>query len=98
MMPRRWLLLCIGALGMLLLVSTVQARPPAAPSADSYELTWATWDGGGGTVSSADGVYTLAATAGQYDAGSPINGYTLDGGFWYGADLHRSIFLPITVR
>ena len=47
-----------------------------------YDLSWWTVDGGG-TTSGTGGVYALAGTIGQPDAGTLSGGaYTLDGGFW----------------
>jgi hypothetical protein len=83
---------------LVVLIVPAQAHPQAAPADDTYDLTWYTLDGGGGTLVSADGVYSLSATAGQPDAGSPTNGYTLDGGFWFGADPNRSLYLPAILR
>lgn len=40
----------------------------SAPSVTSFDLTWSTIDGGGGT--STGGAYTLNATIGQPDAGT----------------------------
>jgi hypothetical protein len=52
-----------------------------AQSGGSYDLSWSTLDGGGGT--SRSGSYTLSSTIGQLDAGSMGGGnYTLSGGFW----------------
>src|SRR5438045_6444519 len=48
----------------------------------SYDLSWSTIDGGGGTFSTG-GSYSLGGTIGQPDAGSMSGGaYTLTGGFW----------------
>lgn len=51
----------------------------------SYDLTWNTIDGGGGT--SIGGSFELSGTIGQPDASSVAmtgNGYELTGGFWPG--------------
>src|SRR5215475_6727025 len=49
--------------------------------AQTYSIDWFTIDGGGGT--STGGVYSVAGTIGQSDAGHLSGGnYTLDGGFW----------------
>jgi hypothetical protein len=46
-----------------------------------YQIDWHTIDGGGG--SSTGGVYTVAGTIGQPDAGQMSGGnYSLTGGFW----------------
>ena len=52
-----------------------------AVHAQNYAIDWSSIDGGGGT--STGGVYTVAATIGQPDAGAVSGGnYTLEGGFW----------------
>ncbi|MFG0307351.1 MAG: GC-type dockerin domain-anchored protein [Phycisphaerales bacterium JB040] len=53
-------------------------------SAQPYEITWYTIDGGGGT--SSGGTYSLSGTIGQPDAAPPISGgtYTVEPGFWPG--------------
>jgi len=49
----------------------------------SYDLSWNTMDGGGGTATG--GTYSLSGTVGQCDAGVLSGGtYTLAGGFWGG--------------
>jgi hypothetical protein len=49
--------------------------------AQSYDISWYTIDGGGGT--STGGVYSVSGTIGQPDAGHLSGGnYTIDGGFW----------------
>ena len=67
----------------------------------SYNLSWWTVDGGGGT-SSGDG-YTLNATLGQADAGtlSTGGGYTLASGFWHGGVAVSPLtmmYLPLLVK
>jgi hypothetical protein len=52
-----------------------------ASHAQSYDISWYTIDGGGGT--STGGVYSVSGTIGQPDAGHLSGGsYTIDGGFW----------------
>jgi len=54
-----------------------------AQSDGSFDLSWNTVDGGGGT--SSGGSYELSGTIGQPDAGTLSGGsYTLLGGFWGG--------------
>src|SRR5881397_2771981 len=66
------ILACLGATGI--------AR------AQSYDLSWNTIDGGGGT--STGGTFTLSGTIGQPDAQTPPvmagGTFTLAGGFWAG--------------
>jgi hypothetical protein len=57
-------------------------------SAGTYDLSWFTIDGGGGT--SVDGLLALSGTIGQPDANPDVpaltgGGYKLTGGFWAGA-------------
>jgi hypothetical protein len=54
-----------------------------AQTGGPYDLTWNTFDGGGGT--SAGGVFSVTGTIGQHDATVMMaNGgnFTLAGGFW----------------
>ena len=92
MKPRLVFLL---VLALLLLVSGT------ALAAGSYDLSWWTADGGGGT-SSGNG-YTLNGTLGQPDAGAIASGggYTLAGGFWHGgvaASLEMQVYLPLLTK
>jgi hypothetical protein len=93
----------LAALLVLLLMSVVAAknsRPITAPQAD-YDLSWWTVDGGGGTLTNS--TYSLSGTVGQAEAGAALenNGYTLVGGYWYGAgkEVQRyELYLPSVIR
>jgi len=62
------------------------ALTASSQSAEPYELTWSTIDGGGGT--SSGGPYSLTGTIGQPDAAYSSGGnYELLGGFWPGGPL-----------
>lgn len=91
----------IIAVFLVTLQSGQGAFTALAQTSPTYDLSWNTIDGGGGTSTSAGGVYTLSGTIGQPDAGtlsSPGGTYTLNGGFWGGVlDLSR-IFLPVIMR
>ena len=65
-----------------------------------YELSWYTLDGGGTMPGGrTGGSYSLGGTIGQPDAGTLSGGgYTLNGGFWGGAALNYSIYLPLVVK
>ncbi len=54
------------------------------PLGPSFDLSWNTIDGGGGT--STGGGFELAGTIGQHDAGPVMTGgrFALLGGFWAG--------------
>jgi hypothetical protein len=71
---------------------------PAAPLAAGYDLTWYTIDAGGGTNN--NGGYALAGTIGQPDSGNALSsaGYTLRGGFWFGAVMEQRIYLPLVLK
>lgn len=91
---RRWALLAW--------VMLLAAVPVLAQSGGSYDLSWATVDGGGGTVSTG-GAYSLVGTVGQPDAGLLTGGpYALGGGFWGGGAvpvaLDYPVFLPLLMR
>ncbi len=66
----------------LLLAGSLLVLATALPaSAQSYDLSWFTIDGGGGISTGGD--YTLVGTIGQPDAGILSGGpYTITGGFW----------------
>jgi len=70
---------------MILTLAPLLAALLSAPalldqSGGSYDLSWSTIDGGGGT--STGGVYSVSGTIGQPDAGPTMSGgnYALDGG------------------
>src|SRR5262245_22431306 len=72
------------AAGLLVLsvVSAVLVSFVYGQVGGSFDLSWSTADGGGGT-SSTGGSFSLSGTAGQPHAGRAAGGaYTLDGGFW----------------
>jgi hypothetical protein len=85
--------LLLVALACLLAVSAALAA-----TGDEYDLSWWTVDGGG-TTCNLGGGYALGSTAGQPDAGVlGDGGYTLTGGFWGGAMLRYSVYLPLVAR
>jgi hypothetical protein len=89
----------ILVLGMLILL--ILSLSGFALAAGSYDLSWWTVDGGGGT-SSGNG-YTLNGTLGQPDAGTVASGggYTLAGGYWHGGAVTRvemKVYLPQVVK
>jgi len=55
---------------------------PALGLSQHYAIDWHKIAGGGGT--STGGVYAVAGTIGQHDAGGPMQGgnYSVTGGFW----------------
>ncbi len=68
---------------LLLLTALALVAPGAvrAQSGGPYDLSWNTFDGGGG--SSSAGAYALSGTIAQADAGRLAGGvYALSGGFW----------------
>jgi len=68
--------------GILLLLTLTTA--PISSFANEFEIDWWTLDSGG-TLSSAQGQWTLAGTFGQWDAADQgaISGvWFLEGGFW----------------
>ena len=82
--------------GILFLTLLIILTLAATTQAHSYDITWWTVDGGGGT--STGGGYTLSGTIGQPDAGTMTGGgYTLAGGFW-GPDQLRMIYLPLIMK
>ena len=88
-------LICLALL-VLVALAVLLAVPILAQAGGGYDLTWNSFDGGGGTSSS--GGYTLSGSLGQPDASLASGaGYTLSGGFWQAAD-GPSLFLPIIQR
>ena len=65
------------------LATIAMALVASAAAAQPYTIAWSSIDAGG-TTSGAGGTFTLAATAGQPDAGGPFAGdpFVLHGGFW----------------
>jgi hypothetical protein len=85
------------AIIILLTGSTLLAHSESA----GLVLYWWTVDGGGGTLS--DASYSLSGTVGQAEAGAALEGYgyTLTGGYWYGAgeEVERyELYLPSVIR
>jgi hypothetical protein len=67
----------------------------------SYDLSWWTLDGGGGSSSGVN--YVLDGTAGQPDPGPVLSGgnYNLEGGFWGGGLSGTTVFniyVPLVFR
>ena len=86
------LLLAVACLGL------TNSGGASLATTSSYDLSWWTVDGGGGTLTG-DGPYTLSGTAGQPEA-AVWSGetYTLAGGFWGGALGGYAVYLPLVLR
>ena len=66
---------------LLLLWASLLFSSTTIVTAQTYDLSWHTIAGGGGT--STGGAYTVSGTIGQADAGNLAGGaYSLTGGFW----------------
>jgi hypothetical protein len=78
-----------------LLGAFATASASAGPSGGGYDLSWNTFDGGGGTSTGAGG-WSLTGTIGQHDAGATMTGggFSLTGGFWPGASTGGSAPCP----
>ena len=65
---------------------TITAALAQQSGPGTFDLSWHTIDGGGG--SSSGGVFELAGTIGQPDSGGPMTGGTIEllGGFWPGSN------------
>ena len=88
---------------MVVAVFLLAASAVLGQTEPDYDLTWWTVDGGGTMVSaSADGLYELAGTIGQPDAGLMSDAgerYTLRGGFETGGGAAtEEIYLPLVLR
>ena len=68
----------------ILIVCVVSMIFAVPASAQPYEISWYTIDGGGGT--SSGGGFELSGTIGQHDAGATLSAgaFELAGGFWSG--------------
>ncbi len=68
----------------VLAIAFIAGTAALAPSGPSFDLSWHTVDGGGGT--STGGGFELTGTVGQPDAGVVMTGgsFELIGGFWAG--------------
>jgi len=85
-------------LGAVLLLALLLAGGVAlAQTGGPYDLTWHTFDGGGGAMSG--GPYALSGTIGQADAAVMTGGpYTLYGGFWDGGSPSGAvIYTPLVL-
>ena len=92
-----WTMLVLALVGLALAMNGATAT---AQSGGTYDLTWNSIDGGGGTVTG--DAYTLDGTIGQSDAGSLSGGsYTLNGGYWFAATsvlLDQFVYLPLVLK
>ncbi len=81
---------------LLMVVGAFEAHAGPGPGpgpGNVYDLSWHTFDGGGG-VSTGDG-YVLAGTIAQPDAGAMASAeFTLQGGFWPGTGVVVVIVCP----
>jgi len=93
---RFWLGILIGGLLGFVLLSMVSATL-AAPTPTTYDLSWNTISGGGGTSFTTAGNYSLGGTIGQSATG-PLSGgsYNLNSGFWQMGNF--SVYLPIVLK
>ena len=85
----------LALLALLATVGVLYASPNA------LQIAWWTVDSGGDTLST--GKYSLSGTVGQAEAGAALenNGYTLVGGYWYGAGeevVRYELYLPSVIR
>jgi hypothetical protein len=94
----------IGIVGLIVMlaeatINGVQAQSSGAlAQQSSYSIEWYTIDGGG-SMNSSGGSYSLGGSIGQPDAGSMGSGsYQLNGGFWGGASINYSIYLPLVLK
>jgi hypothetical protein len=99
---KRLIILLPIVLVLLIGITTANAQrtnDPSAPHSGAstalstgYDLSWYTIDGGGAT-------FSTGGSIGQPDAGSMSGGsYQLNGGFWSGATISYTIYLPLTLK
>ncbi len=87
----------LGIGAVVLLALLLAGGVALAQTSDSYDLTWNTFDGGGGAMTG--GPYSLSGTIGQADAAVMTGGsYTLQGGFWDGGSPSGAvIYTPLVL-
>jgi hypothetical protein len=67
----------------ILTLAALAAGPATAGEANPFAIDWFTFDGGGGTSSSAGGEFSVQGTVGQPDPQTASGGvFSLQGGFW----------------
>ena len=73
---------CKALIGLLTAVGGLVLSAGISAQAQSFDMSWHTIDGGGGT--STGGAFSVSGTIGQPDAGEVLYGgpYELTGGFW----------------
>jgi hypothetical protein len=82
---------------VLMLGWAALAQARSSEGAGLYDLSWYTFDAGGGTRSS--GSYTINGTIGQPEAALMSNGsYSLAGGFWGGTAVQYQTYLPLILK
>jgi hypothetical protein len=97
-MKRSSIPLALVVLLLLTSVTLADTDSHTSKTAQDYEISWWTVDGGGDTASGG-GSYALGGTIGQSDAGASSGGsYALSSGFWTGWRGGYAIFLPLVLR
>ena len=86
---------------LLALLASLALSFAAAQTSGTFDLSWSSVDGGGG--SSSGGSYALSGTIGQSDAGHLSGGnFSLGGGFWPGqtgtVDSSHTVYLPFVIK
>ena len=85
----------IVVLAVALCAATATAGPAAAQSGGAYSLSWSTLDGGGMTVGSTGGAYSVRGSAGQPAPATAVGGaYAVQGGFWNQGSTATGVDLP----
>jgi len=98
LMPGLVVLVLTLTLVLILFVGHVAAHM-ANSSGGSYDISWWTNAGGGSTIPSTDGSYSLVGTIGQPAAGTSTGGaYNLISGFWAVTQQFYKLFLPLIVH
>jgi hypothetical protein len=83
---------------VILVCALLVAGSALAQSAEPYDLSWNSFDGGGFMFSTGS-PYVLGGTAGQGDAGLMLGGgYSLVGGFWGRGMIPVRVYVPIVLR
>jgi hypothetical protein len=93
------LLKALTIFSLVVLTTMIIAVEIQAAASSSYDLSWWTVDGGGGSLDSGSD-YSIDGSIGQFDASTGLHEskYGLIGGFWSGVMATLKLYFPILFR
>jgi hypothetical protein len=92
---KRWLTLLLSVLLWVPILAGAVTADRAAPGA--AQIDWQVIGGGAAPPMLGEG-HQLYSTLGQVAAGFSEGGMQLGSGFWYGAEIGHSVFLPVLLK